>query len=231
MSTLDLQTLFRRADTLNGRGQAIENWSVKNLTHTVAEIKADGYLDIAVNQFSLADRISATGSDGSEELIVTAINASAPRVITIPFIGLFIPADDLLVGGSSNIPIAVTQSQLIRGLLTFEVSFETGEQFTDLDISQIPRDATLVSFSNVVTKTIAGTDAATISFSTAVQGVMTPSTTFAANASVGTLSVNNFATNNILAAETRLRVTSAKTTAGGKARCNIIWAASLPPAP
>ncbi len=152
MSTLDLQTLFRRADTVNGRNQVIENWSVKKLTHTLAEIKADGYLDAAVNEFSVADRVSVTGSDGSEELIITTINASAPRVITAAFSGLAVPEDNLIIGDANGLPVPIPKADLINGHFFFEASFEAGELIASGEIWCASQDLALVGIRATVTK-------------------------------------------------------------------------------
>lgn len=115
-------------------------------------------------------------------------------------------------------PSAVTVDKLggtlTQEVITIPVSFETDEQ--SINSFTIPYDCTISSIRYIVTKAIAATDDATIS--STIGGVSTtPSTiTIAASTVIDTAAVTAYSLAAVSAGDI-ITMTSAKTTAGGKA--------------
>lgn len=105
--------------------------------------------------------------------------------------------------------------QVNRVVLTFPVSFETGEQANNSVV--LPYGGTLESVRYEITKAVAGTDAATIT-PLVNRGATTPTNiSISASTAINTDVSTNITAGNTFATGQELQFVSAKTTAGGKA--------------
>jgi hypothetical protein len=101
-----------------------------------------------------------------------------------------------------------------RFVIPVHVSFESGEQWTALDLPVLPYRFSIISAKAVVTKAVAGTDNGTmlVKKGSTTLATLTFTASSAINAAIsGTVSTNTFEQAD------QIRLTSAKTTAGGKA--------------
>ena len=116
--------------------------------------------------------------------------------------------------GPNAVTIDKLGGTLAQEVITIPVSFETGEQ--SINSFTIPYDCTMSSIRYIVTKAIAATDDATIS--STIGGVSTsPATiTIAASTVIDTSAVTAYSLASVSAGDI-INMTSAKTTAGGKA--------------
>lgn len=113
---------------------------------------------------------------------------------------------------------AVTAAKLADTLLVQSIvvplSFEANEQGTN-EI-QIDYDFTLTSINYTVTKAIAATDDGTVTYLINGSPTVAGSTTFTASTAINTSSSITFSGSNTGSAGHKIRLTTAKTTAGGK---------------
>lgn len=101
-----------------------------------------------------------------------------------------------------------------KGVVTFLMSFETGEQGMYRQYFPFPVRVTKVR--SAVVKALAGTDTGTITGANATGASTAGVTTHAILAAIGDAQSTSPTTNNTVAVDSYYQVTSAKTTAGGK---------------
>ena len=113
------------------------------------------------------------------------------------------------VGGSTNIANLVG----VKEVMVVVCSFETAEQ--GAVVIPFPFKAKILLLESIVTSTVAGTDAGTITPSNSVGNMANGTMTHATAAAIGDTQSEVPTTNNIIAKDTDLTLTPAKTTAGG----------------
>ncbi len=104
-------------------------------------------------------------------------------------------------------------------ILVVPVSFETGEQGAAK--VYFPSSVTVTKVRTTVTKALAGTDAGTVTGANATGASTGGQTSHAASAAIGNEQSATPTTNNTVDAGSFYQLTSAKTTAGGKALVTI----------
>ena len=114
----------------------------------------------------------------------------------------------------SNVTLVKLASSLKEENIVVPLSFESGEQAQN-EI-QIDYDFILTSINFSVTKAIAATDSATISFFINGSPTVANSHTIAASTAINTASSISFASSNTGSAGQKIRLTTSKVTAGGK---------------
>lgn len=118
------------------------------------------------------------------------------------------------------VTVAKVENNLTYEVLTFPVSFESGEQCDNK--VKMPYPGTVTEVYAIATKAIAGTDAGTITPKNNAGTTMTSGViTFAASDSLNTAYTATPSANNTFAAGDILSFTTAKSTAGGKALVSV----------
>lgn len=105
-----------------------------------------------------------------------------------------------------------------RQVMCVPMSFETGEQLT-VSIT-FPSKVQIHKVRSIVTKALAGTDAGTVAIKNN-GGTTLDTLSHAASAALENADASEFANDVFVAAGETLKLTSAKTTAGGKVHCFI----------
>jgi hypothetical protein len=129
------------------------------------------------------------------------------------------------IGTSGLQPLGVTipklEAALLKGVSTFKMSFETGEQTTSR--IYFPQKVTINKIRGIVMKAIAGSDNGTItcgnSSGASASGVLTAVAADALNVEYSASPT----TNNVVLADGYYYLTSAKSTAGGKVLVSLEW--------
>jgi hypothetical protein len=120
----------------------------------------------------------------------------------------------------ANVTVAKLEANLQTEVITVPVSFETGEQCDNR--VKIPYDCTVNEIYAVVTKAIAGTDDATITAKNGAGTTMTDGViTFSASDPLETAETAIPTANNTVSDGDAIYLTTAKSTAGGKALVSI----------
>lgn len=121
------------------------------------------------------------------------------------------------IGGTSQIANLVGP----KGVVTARMSFETSEQGA-LKI-RLPFKAKILQLRSQVVKTLSGTDAGTVTPSNSVGNMANGTISHAASAALGNEIIATPTTNQTIAKDTDLTLTSAKTTVVGKVNVTISY--------
>lgn len=117
-------------------------------------------------------------------------------------------------------PVIIKQAIGMREVITVPMSFETGEQ--TVTKIYLPYKAVVKKIRSIVTKAIAGTDNGTITPKNSAGSTMTSGViTHDASAALDTEEVATPTANTSVAKDSFFSLTSAKTTAGGKALVSV----------
>lgn len=159
--------------------------------------------DFAGSEFIATDKLE----DGA----VTTAKIAATAVDSSKLASASVTASKIDTGA---VEVAKLETKLKKEVLVVPVSFETGEQTTTKILFN--HAATIDSCYFTVTKAIAATDNAGVSFN--IMGVaMTPaSTVITASTAIGTVGTVTFTGTNNIASGNTLEITTSKVTPGGK---------------
>jgi hypothetical protein len=131
-------------------------------------------------------------------------------------------ADDAITTAKitdANVTVAKLETALLKGVTVVPLSFETGEQTTTK--VYFPFKITVNKIRGIVTKAIAGTDNGTITAANSVGNMASGVITATASDALNTAYSVTPSTNNVVAADSYIQLTSAKSTAGGKVLVSI----------
>jgi len=152
-----------------------------------------------------------------DALAVTSAELAADAVTTVKI------ADDNVTTAKiadNNVTVAKVEDSLTYEAFVVPVSFETGEQCDNK--WKAPFDCTVTDIYAIVTKAIAGTDSGTITPKNNAGTTMTGGViTFTASSALNTAQTSTPSANNTLSDGDVMSLTTAKTTAGGKALVTI----------
>ncbi|GEM_PF-1208178 len=166
-----------------------------------------------------------TGPTGADQLkqIVGRIKVKSATVGKIVF--NVVKSELVSIGASALQPLGVTipklEAALLKGVSTFTMSFETGEQTTSR--IYFPQKVTINKIRGIVMKAIAASDNGTVtcgnSTGASASGVLTAVASDALNVEYSASPT----TNNVVLADGYYYLTSAKSTAGGKVLVSLEW--------
>ena len=163
-----------------------------------------------------------TGADQTKQ-IVGRIKVKSATVGKIVFNTT--KTERVAIGTSGLQPLGVTipklEAALLKGVSTFTMSFETGEQTTSR--IYFPQKVTINKIRGIVMKAIAASDNGTVtcgnSSGASASGVLTAVASDALNVEYSASPT----TNNVVLADGYYYLTSAKSTAGGKVLVSLEW--------
>lgn len=188
----------------------------------------DGVLSVSISGLDAktlpvaADSVMINDSENSDVLKeVTLANLAKPLADTMAgtaaSTGLTDSSGVLTVAAK----IAHLESALLKGVSTFTMSFESGEQTTTR--IYFPMKVTINKIRGIVMKAIAGTDSGTITCGNSTGASTAGVVTAAASDALNTEYSVSPSTNNVVLADGYYYLTSAKSTAGGKVLVSLEW--------
>lgn len=197
-------TAKTRWELRNEKGSLLTKVADENALIQAALVSSDG---------TTGDTFTIDSDAVLGKVILSAIAGAADKSLTIQNTAL--TDDRVATFQDATGTVALTSDILLKEVRDFNVSFETGEQLT-LKV-YFPYKVTVNKIRGIVTKAIVATDDATITCGNATGASTGGVITFTASDALAVEKAVEPSDNNVVDADSFYYLTTAKTTAGGKA--------------